>query len=86
METLKAMGAVAGIGGLALGVTLILLRSYLQRVLEAQFGKAQAYRLFRLFLVLVWLIAVIGIVAYVVLEIGKGAVLRRTNDLQRACP
>ncbi len=64
VETLKVMGAVAGIGGLALGVTLILLRGYLQKVLEAQFGRSQAYKLFRLFLVLVWLIGVIGIIAY----------------------
>ena len=68
MDILKTMGAVAGIGGLALGVFLILFRDFLRKLLLPKLGKEQAYRLLRLFLVLVWSIAVIGIAAWVVLE------------------
>lgn len=68
MEFLKDLGAVAGVGGLALGVFALLFRDVLTRVLEANFSKAQAYRLFRLFMVLVFSLAVVGISAYVVLQ------------------
>ena len=69
METLKTMGAVAGIGGLALGVFLILFRDFLRKLLLPQLGKDQAYRLLRLFLILVWSVAIVGIAAWVVLEL-----------------
>src|ERR1700753_2380636 len=77
METLKAMGAVAGIGGLALGVFLLLNRDFIRRFFESFPGitKKQAFQLLRLFLILVWSIAVIGIIAFVILELQSKAVL-----------
>lgn len=77
METLKTMGAVAGIGGLALGVYLALNRDFIRRFFESFPGitKRQAYQLLRLFLILTWSIAVIGIIAFVVLELQSKAIL-----------
>jgi hypothetical protein len=71
METLKAMGAVAGIGGLALGVVLILFRDVIRQILVKFPGisRQHAYQLIRLFLILVWSIGVIGIGAWVTLEL-----------------
>lgn len=66
---LKTAGAVAGIGGLALGVFLILFRDFLRRALFPQLSKMHAFRLLRLFLILVWSVAVAGIAAWMVLEL-----------------
>lgn len=78
MEILKAMGAVAGIGGLALGVFLLLYRDFIRRFFENFSGitKKQSFQLMRLFLILVWLIAVIGIIAFVLLELQSKSILR----------
>ena len=77
MEILKIMGAVAGIGGLALGVYLLLYRDFIRGFFESFDGisKRHAYQLLRLFLILSWLIAVIGIVAFVALEFQSRLVL-----------
>lgn len=80
-DSIKALGAVAGIGGLALGVFLVLFRDFLAKLLLPQLGKTQAYRLLRLFLFLVWSIAVLGVAAYVGLELKTKQVV-----LYRDCP
>ena len=50
----KSVGAVAGIGGLALGVFLLLFREFIRRTFFPRLEKQDAYRLLRLFLVLVF--------------------------------
>jgi hypothetical protein len=70
VSVLKTVGAVAGIGGLAFGVFFLLFRDFLRRFFESFPGvtRRQAFQLMRLFLILTWSIAVIGIIAFVVLE------------------
>lgn len=77
MDALKAMGAVAGLGGLALGVFLLLFRDFIRRFLATFPGvsRTHAFQLLRLFLILVWSIAVFGIVAWLVLELQSKAIL-----------
>ena len=65
IEVLKTVGQVAGIGGLALGVFLLLFREIIRKQIFPQLGKTHAYRLLRLISIFVFLIAVIGIGAWV---------------------
>ena len=64
-ELLKAVGQVAGIGGLALGVFLLLFREVIRKKIFPMLPSAQAYRLLRLIIVAVWSVAVLGIAAWV---------------------
>jgi len=78
LETLKileATGKVAGIGGLALGVFLLLFRSVITKNIFPQLTKDHAYKIIRQFLYLTFAIGVLGIAAWVVvaLMVGRGS-------------
>ncbi len=64
-ELLKVVGQVAGIGGLALGVFLLLFREIIRKKIFPMLPPAEAYRLLRLVIVAVWSVAIIGIAAWV---------------------
>jgi hypothetical protein len=64
-ELLKAAGQIAGIGGLALGVLLIVYRDIVRKKIFPKLPPAEAYRLLRLITVAVWSVAIVGIVAWV---------------------
>jgi hypothetical protein len=64
-EILKIVGQVAGIGGLALGVFLILFRDVIRKNIFPRLNEVQAYRLLIVIVILVWSIAIVGIVAWV---------------------
>ena len=61
---LKAVGQIAGIGGLSLGVLLIVFRDVIRKKIFPQLRKDDAYRLLRLITVLTFLIALAGIAAW----------------------
>jgi hypothetical protein len=63
-ELLKILGQVAGIGGVAIGVFLLIFRDVVRRQIFGRLNKDQTYRLFRLILILTWSIAVLGIGAW----------------------
>src|SRR5262245_58472813 len=65
VEVLKAVGKVAGIGGLALGVFLIIFREVIRKQIFAQLGQSHSYRIIRLALVLTFLLAVMGLAAWI---------------------
>lgn len=65
VQLIKIFGAVAGIGGLALGAFLLLYRDFMRKVLLPKMPVQEAYRLLRLFLIFVWSIAIVGIAAWV---------------------
>jgi hypothetical protein len=52
-DVLKVVGQVAGIGGLALGVFLLLFRDIIRKNIFSKLPPAEAYRLLRLITVLV---------------------------------
>jgi hypothetical protein len=64
-QILKTVGQVAGIGGLALGVLLIVFRDIIRKRIFPKLPPAEAYRLLRLITVAVWSVAIVGIVAWV---------------------
>ncbi len=64
-EILKTVGQIAGIGGIALGVLLILFKEIVRKSIFPTLTKDQAYRLLRLIVVLTWSGAVAGIGAWV---------------------
>ena len=64
-DVLKVVGQVAGIGGLALGVFLLLFREIIRKNIFPQLPAAEAYRLLRLITIAVWSVAIVGIAAWV---------------------
>lgn len=64
-DVLKIVGQVAGIGGLALGVFLLLCRDIIRKNIFPKLPLAEAYRLLRLITVAVWSVALVGIAAWV---------------------
>ncbi len=66
VELLKSVGQIAGIGGISLGVFLLLLRELVRKMTFPQLTKAQTFRIIRLFLLLTWSIAVIGLVVWLI--------------------
>ena len=64
-EILKIVGQVAGIGGLGLGVFLLLYRNIIKKNIFPNMTKVQTYKLFKLIVILVFSIAVIGIFAWI---------------------
>ncbi len=72
-ELLKTLAQVAGIGGIALGVFLLLFRDVIRKRIFPQLTRQQAYRILVLALVLTWSVAIAGIVAWIVVPSGRGA-------------
>jgi hypothetical protein len=75
-DILKAVGQIAGIGGLALGVFLLLFRDIIRKNIFPKMPAPEAYRLLRLITVAVWSIAVVGIGAWVFVSHGSGATVK----------
>jgi hypothetical protein len=61
---LETLGQIAGLGGLALGVFLIVFRDVLRKNLFARLGPTHSYRVLRLILVLTWSLAILGLVLW----------------------
>lgn len=64
-DILKTVGQVAGFGGLSLGVFLLLFRDVIRKQIFPQLTKNDAFRLLRMISILIFLVAVIGIAAWV---------------------
>jgi hypothetical protein len=65
VEVLKIVGQVAGIGGLALGVFLLLCRDIIRKNIFPTLSAAEAYRLLWWIVVAVWSVAIVGVAAWV---------------------
>jgi hypothetical protein len=70
METtlLKSLGQIAGIGGIALGVFLVLLKNILKKLKVPGLKQAQWFKIVIILMVLVWSIAALGVAAWVYAE------------------
>jgi len=68
VDTLKELGQVAGIAGIALGVVAILFRDFIQKSFFPTLSKKSAYKLLVLFLILTWSIGLAGLGAWVFLK------------------
>jgi hypothetical protein len=71
---LKIVSQVAGIGGLALGVFLLLCRDIIRKNIFPKLPPAEAYQLLRLITLAVWSVAIIGIVAWVYTSQGHASI------------
>jgi len=80
-EILKIVGAVAGIGGISLGVLLIVFREIIRKNIFPQLTRQNAYSLLRLIVILVWTIALVGIVAWVYTSIRRCCINRLRKRL-----
>lgn len=67
-ETLKVIAQVAGIGGIALGVFLVLFKEIIRKNIFPQLSKVHSFQLLRLIALLVWTVALAGIAAWVWVE------------------
>jgi hypothetical protein len=76
-ELLKVVGQIAGIGGLALGVFLLLFREIIRKKIFPMLPPAQAYRLLQMIIVAVWSVAILGIAAWV--YVGQGVAVSAEN-------
>ena len=63
-QLLKTLGQIAGIGGIALGVFLLLFRDVIRRKIFPKLTRNQGYRVILLFMVLTWSIALVGVAAW----------------------
>lgn len=68
IELFKTLGQIAGIGGVALGVFLILFRELIRKSIFSTLKKDDAFRLLRLIALLIWIVAIAGIAAWVFVE------------------
>ncbi len=69
-DLLGTLGRIAGIGGIALGVFLLLFRDVIRQKIFPQLTKQQSYRIILTFMILTWSVAIAGIVAWVMSRQG----------------
>ena len=79
LELLNSLGQVAGIGGVALGVLLLLFRDVIRKKIFPQLTKRQGYRVVLLFLILTWSVAIAGIIAWMTTQNGENGDNRATT-------
>ena len=81
METLtwQLFAQVAGIGGLALGVFLVLFRDIIRKKIFPRLSPADGYRLLRLITLCVWSVAIVGIGAWVLLQMDSKGIEQHTE-------
>ena len=80
-DLFKIAGAVAGIGGLALAAVVYTFREVIRKEIFPQLTKGQAYKLLNRIIVLIFVIGVLGIVAYLVVNWQNGN--RNTTNQSR---
>ena len=68
LSLLKSLGQIAGLGGLALGVVLLVFRNLLSQRIFPRLDCAQAHSLLSLIALLTWSIGVGGIAAWTWIE------------------
>jgi hypothetical protein len=71
-ELFKVVGAVAGIGGIAVAAVVYIFREVIRKEVFPQLTKEQAYRLLNRIIVLVFVIGVLGIISYLVVNWQSG--------------
>jgi len=65
LDVLRVVGEIAGIGGLALGVFLLLFRQLIQKSIFARLTKGQSHHLITLFMLLTFFVTLAGIAAWI---------------------
>lgn len=81
-ELLKTVGQIAGIGGIALGVFLLLFRELIRKSILPRLPAREASRFLTLIAVLVWSVALAGIGAWVWTENHEPSSRAPATDVQ----
>lgn len=68
LEILKITGQIAGIGGIAIGATIIIFKDVIAKNIFPSLTKTQAYSLLKLIIILTFSIAIIGILSWTYLS------------------
>lgn len=68
IEILKTVGQIAGIGGLSIGMFFLLFKELIRKNIFPKLEKAHAYKLIRLFSILIWSAAIAGLICWFLLE------------------
>ena len=69
-NVLSVVGKIAGISGLSLGVFMLLFRDVIRKSVFPMLTKQQGYNVIRLFLILVWSIAILGLLIWLALTLN----------------
>jgi heme/copper-type cytochrome/quinol oxidase subunit 1 len=78
----KVVGAVAGIGGIALASVAYIFREIIRKEIFPQLTKAQAYKLLNRIISLIFIIGILGVVAYIFVSFLNG----RSNSNVETAP
>ena len=73
------LGKIAGIGGIALGVFLLLFKEIIRKTIFRTLTKEHSYKAIRLILLLIWSVAISGILAWLYVN-GKESSGRQSSD------
>lgn len=68
IQIISKVGQVAGIGGIALAILLLLFRDVIRKNIFPMLGQAQAYRLIKLVVLLTFSISALGLAAWVYMQ------------------
>lgn len=79
-DIIKIAGQVAGIGGVAIGTLLIIFKEIIRKNIFPNLTKEHSYRLLKLIVVLVWSVAILGIIAWTYVNKQTGQILPGLND------
>lgn len=71
IELFDSLGKIAGLGGIALGVFLLLFKKLLEKIKVPGLTKAQWFKVIVIFMILVWSVAILGIGSWVTSEYFK---------------
>lgn len=77
---LETFGQIAGIGGLALGVLLLVFREVIRKNVFPSLTREQAYNILKLIIVLTFIVALVGIAAWVWSQSGRQPVTTGAHE------
>jgi hypothetical protein len=79
---IQTLAKIAGIGGIALGVFLLLFREIIRKTIFPTFTKGQGYKIIRLMLVLIWSVAIAGILAWLYVNSKESSSSQRSDSVR----
>jgi hypothetical protein len=85
-ELFKIAGAVAGIGGIALAAVVYIFREVIRKEIFPQLTKEQAYKLLNRIIILVFVIGVLGVVAYLIVNWQNGSIRNSNHNRDEQAP
>lgn len=63
-DLLEVLGRIAGIGGIALGVVLLIFRGFIQKEIFPKLSQEHSYKLFRLIIIFTFIVGIVGLLLW----------------------